>query len=193
MKSPIHSFIKEMVDKEFSKLEKDKLTPWIFMETDHGLNVTSVDGSKVSYSGIAFSGTARQIFWERFSVPFFKDIISRVFYETRELCKSNGIKTASPLDDAAAQLRMKVESSLKKMVDIDRRLRGKGYPDSVKPYNPSKERAQTLDFLKERIEAEKLLFPKKSRLNQFYEEQKFWIWIIGLLVAISAIVVQIIG
>ena len=186
--------MKESLENEFARLDKDKLTPWIFMTTDHGLDVTALDGSKVRYRGIEFSGTARLVFWDRFSVPFLKDIISRGFAETREFCEQHGIAAAPALDETAELLRDGVDRTFKRMVDIDRRLRGKGTPTSVEPYNPSTETAKALSFLDERLEDEKLLVPKqRSRFNKFYEEQKFWIWAIGALIALAGIMAKFIG
>lgn len=184
--------MKERLENEFAKLDKNKLTPWIFMATDHGLDVTTLDGSKVKYQGIEFSGTARLVFWDRFSVPFLMDIISRGFAATREFCERHNIATKPALDETAELLKEGIDRTFKRMVDIDRRLRGKGSPNSVEQYNPSTETAKTLAFLDERLAAEKLLIPKqRNSLNKFYEEQKFWIWAIGALIALAGIVAQI--
>jgi len=80
------------------------------------------------------------------------------------------------------------------MSDIDQRLRGKGYPDSVPRYNPGAEVAFSEAFVEERMSAELPLMPKRKKtLNIFYEEQKFWFWFIGIVVAIIGVLIKVFG
>jgi hypothetical protein len=44
MNSPAYSFIKERIELEFQRLEKDKITPWAFFLTDKGLRLTNFFG-----------------------------------------------------------------------------------------------------------------------------------------------------
>ncbi len=72
-----------------------------------------------------------------------------------------------------------------RMADVDRRLRGKGFPDNVEPKSIEREIQAMEQFLDERIRAELAMWKPKSRLEGWYERNKFWVWIIGILLSIA--------
>ena len=77
---------------------------------------------------------------------------------------------------------------------IDQKLRGKGYPDSVPRYSPEREVASSEAFVDQRLTAEAALQPvARKTLNTFYEEQKFWFWFIGIVIAVAGVLLKIFG
>jgi hypothetical protein len=193
-KSPAYSFIRECIELKFQKLEKDKITPWAFLLSGKGLKVTDYFGKEVAYAGVEFEGSPREKFWKAFIQPFLQDIVSKSFSETRSFCRAHGVDLKLPLEETASLLKAAIERVYHRMSDIDQRLRGKGYPDSVTRYNPEAEVAFSEAFVEERMSAELALMPKKKRtLNAFYEEQKFWFWFIGIVVAIIGILIKVFG
>jgi len=71
-RSPAYSFIRERIELEFQKLEKDKVTPWAFLLSGKGLKLTDFFGKEVSYAGVGveFEGSPRTVFWKGFIQPF---------------------------------------------------------------------------------------------------------------------------
>ncbi len=191
--SPAYSFIKEHVENEFTAFNKEKITPWAFFKNESGIEITAFDGSKIRYKGIEFEGSPKLIFWGNFTQPFLKDIISRTFAKTREFCQKYKLNAEKPLKETTLLLTDHVHSMFERMVDIDRRLRGKGHPESVAAHDPGKELGVITSFLNERYQAELSLLPKKNILNKFYEEQKFWVWLIGIALTFIGIIIKIIG
>jgi len=192
--SPAYSFIKERLDREFDQLDKQKITPWAFLRTEYGVKVMGFDGREISFGGLEFDGTPRHIFWEAFAQPFLKDIVSRGFADTRAFCKEHVIDATQPMEETAAELRVGVEQIFTRMAEIDRRLRGKGFPDSVAAYNPAGKIHSIDTFITERLNAEIAIFPKPTnRWNRLYEEQKFWIWLVGVLIAIAGFTLKLLG
>jgi hypothetical protein len=188
------SFIRERIELEFQKLEKDKVTPWAFFLSVKGLSLTDFFGKQVSYSGIGFVGSPRTIFWKGFIQPFLKDIVSRSFSETRNFCLTHRVELNQPLEETAFMLKAGINRVYRRMSDIDQRLRGEGYPDSVPKYDPKEEIALSESFVDERISAELALTPKKRKtLNTLYEEQKFWFWFIGIAIAAAGVLLKIFG
>lgn len=167
--SPGYSFIKERLEREFEQLDKEKIAPWAFLRTEHGLRVVGFDGREIRYRGLEFDGTPRHIFWNAYAQPFLKDIVSRGFADTRVFCKEHGIDASLPMEETAGELKLGVQRIFNRMVDIDRRLRGRGFPNTVLPYNPAQEIGSADAFITERLNAELSIFPKpKNRWNQFY-------------------------
>jgi len=70
-----------------------------------------------------------------------------------------------PLEETASLLKAGIERVYHRMSDIDRRLRGKGYPNSVSKYNPEAEIAFSEAFVDERMSAELALTPTKERTS----------------------------
>ncbi len=193
-RSPAYSFIRERIELEFQKLEKDKLTPWAFFLSGRGLRLTNFFGKEVSYCGIEFEGSPRTVFWKGFIQPFLQDIASRGFSDTRNFCLAHGVELNKPMEETASLLKAGINGVYHRMSDIDQRLRGKGYPNSVPKYDPEAEIALSEAFVEERMSAELALTPRKRKtLNTFYEEQKFWFWFIGITVTIILALIKVFG
>jgi hypothetical protein len=70
------------------------------------------------------------------------------------------------LSEANKMLEMRTEKIFIRMVDVDRRLRGKGYPNSVEAYDSSEELSEVLNFLDERCHAELAIIPRIDKTNE---------------------------
>jgi hypothetical protein len=193
-RSPAYSFIRERVELEFQKLEKEKVTPWIFMPSGKPFRLTNFFGKEINYSGVGFEGSPRTVFWKGFIQPFLQDIVSRSFSETRNFCLTHNVEPKRPMEETAVLLKAGIKEIYRRMSDIDQRLRGKGQPNSVSKYEPETEIALFEAFIEERFSAERALTPKKRKtLNTFYEEQKFWFWFIGIVIAAAGVLLKFLG
>ena len=79
------------------------------------------------------------------------------------------------------------------MADVDRRLRGKGYPESVELRSVENEIHRMNRFLEERILAEIEMWHPKPWHQEWYERNKFWVWLIGAIVSVGGIVAKILN
>jgi hypothetical protein len=194
--SPAYSFTKECIELEFERLEREKITPWAFFRTDKGVRLTDFFGKQVSYigGGLEFEGSPREYFWNGFIQPFLNDIVSRNFSATEDFCRKKGLDWKLPLEETAFLLKAGINKVYARMAAIDQRLRGKGYPDSVPRYSPEREVASSEAFVDQRLTAEAALQPvARKTLNTFYEEQKFWFWFIGIIIAVAGVLLKIFG
>ena len=190
--SPAYSFIKERIELEFQMLEKDKVTPWVFLLTRNGLQVTDFFEKPISYQGVEFEGTTRHVFWNGFIQPFIKDIVSRNFSATRDFCQKHSVDSNVPLEETASLLKARIRHIYRRMVDIDQRLRGQGFPNAVPKYDAKAEIEESEAFIAERLSAEIALVPRKRKnLNTIYEEQKFWFWSVGFAVTVVGLLLKI--
>jgi hypothetical protein len=154
--SPAYSFIKERVELEFERLKRERVVPWAFFLTEKGVRLTDFFGKQVGYTGggLQFDGSPREYFWNGFIQPFLNDIVSRSFSETEEFCRKKGLDWRLPLEETGLFLKAGVNGVYQRMSDIDQRLRGKGYPNSVTKYDPSGKMAVSNAFIEERLSAE---------------------------------------
>ena len=86
------------------------------------------------------------------------------------------------LPEAAALLKSVIHRAFGRMAEIDRRLRGKGFPQSVSLQSTSNEIAEVEAFVERRIAAEVSMVKRRYRINDFYNEHPFLFWFIALLV-----------
>jgi hypothetical protein len=79
------------------------------------------------------------------------------------------------------------------MADVDRRLRGKGYPQNVNLRGIDDKLQAMEQFLDERIRSEIAMWKPKSSPEEWYERNKFWVWAIGILLAIAGLLAKLLS
>ena len=73
------------------------------------------------------------------------------------------------------------------MADVDRRLRGKGFPDKVELRSIEREVRAMNEFLDELVSSELTMWKPKSLVEDWYERNKFWMWVIGIVLSIAGL------
>ncbi len=184
------SFIQERIDTEFEELNK-RVTSWLMFFASNKGEIELHGGKMITPHNIEFSNSIRLFYWQNFIQPFLKESISNTFEITRKFNIEHSVDPKKMIDETYEILKVEIESIFRQMVDIDQKIRGKGYPKLVDRYKPDVEKEQMIAFLEERYSAELAIIPKeKSKLDKFYEEQKFSIWVIGILVSLLGIVIK---
>jgi hypothetical protein len=129
--SPLFPVTRQKVDTLRETLKRDKLTPWIWFNSD-GVKVTDFYGKTIAISGVVFTGTVVLVFWQSI-VPFLKDGIVKTLNETLETCLARGWEPEPYIRETAMLLAGHlIDPIYHHMGDIDRRIRGRGNPKSVK-------------------------------------------------------------
>ncbi len=194
-RSLFYPVVQKRLKDEFQKLINDQVTPWVFMTTSAGLKLKKFDGKQINYGGIEFSGTPEQLFWGGYIEPFLEHISFSVIEEAVEKCKNHKTELQPVLNDVQELLTLGIRNVYAQMADVDRRLRGKGYPEKVPSKNTDAYVKRMEAFVSRRIESELKLWKFKpwfTRIEHFYEGNKGLVWIVGSLISILAIVVSII-
>lgn len=140
--SPIYALIKAEVDREGNAFLKQKIDPWLFFNVK-GVNIEKSDGSQINISGFEFSGSARLVFWDGFVDEELTALALSLFEDARTKAIEHDVPIESSIlacNDCLSGLVLRV---FERMADIDQRLRGKGYPNSVSKENVG-ERASNL-------------------------------------------------
>lgn len=192
MTSPLFPKTSKRIERAFQELEKRQLTPWAFFNTDHGLKVDRHDGTAIITSGIEFSGSIRQMFWNGFIEPFVEQIIEQEIEFCVERSRENNLDLRSTLPEVEKLLIRLVEKTYERMAEIDQRLRGKGYPNRVARENTEKKIAVMVAFVKEHVGAEIKMYQPVSKFELFYKRNSALVWILGTIIVILGLVVRVV-
>jgi len=119
------------ISTQANDLLEHRVNPWIFFDTGKSVTITNFYGKIISYNGVEFSGTPRQVFWDGFISPFLEALIVSDFQWAHQFSKDNNLPqkevfllTHDHLDETIARVYFTMQS-------IDQRLRGHGFPDKV--------------------------------------------------------------
>ena len=182
MATPLYPIIEETVENAWIKLERDQITPWAFLTAGPKFEVTDYYGKTISYQGIHFEGSPRHVFWGRYIEPFLEDLVGKVVNETLRIASEKGQDVRPSLPEVAGLLKSVARRAFARMAEMDRRLCGAGYPQSVPLRDVSNEVSAVEDFIDRRITSELAMLRPRYRVNDFYNEHPFLFWFIALLV-----------
>lgn len=125
------------VDQAFRQLELDKVEPWVFLTTGKMQPIETFYGKTIRYSGGAFEGSPRVVFWGGFIEPFLEAIFNRMFEAASSYSRERQADSREVVQHVKQRLLEGVSRIYRRMQDIDCRLRGKGDPRSVSPMDVS--------------------------------------------------------
>lgn len=185
----------DVIFKEFERLKKEQIEPWFFFNSN-GINIKKFDGKDISISGCVFSSSSSSlVFWSGYVEPYIEDVINRMTEETIRLANDKNVQISAVLDSTKANLSGGIDTVYCKMQEVDRRLRGNGYPESVSKRDASLEIKKMNDFLDRQIKTyEDLAFQiPDGWLKKWYQENPHWVWIIGIIIGsgIFALIISI--
>jgi hypothetical protein len=149
--------LKHSIENECQRLRTKQIIPWhTFNVADVGVKVKRFDGSLISICNDEFSGSSEDIFWNGYIEPFMEDVILKTLDWTSEQCERKKSQLNTHLEEAAELLnKTLVENLYRKMREIDRRLRGKGFPQRV-PLRPvDDEIARMSEFISDHVNSKK--------------------------------------
>ena len=131
-------------------------------------------------------GQPREIYWS-FITPCLQDVVHDVLRQAEDQGRRYSPEVArEALDEAADLLKSFIVKVYDRMGDIDRRMRGKGHPQSVKPHDPS----QAVSALHAHIDEQVSAFKKQiavptplQRLSAKLDEHRILVTIILAIVS----------
>lgn len=154
MTNGAHLAIQQYVDEAASALIRNQVDPWLYME-DQGLHVRRADGTEIAYSGIKFEGSPRQVFWStNYIDPYLIALVDAFVDTTSKKAREIGQDVGIVLHDLQGMLEGAIRKVLERMSDIDRRLRGGGFPQSVSSQSIEARLTYLSGYVAARIKAE---------------------------------------
>lgn len=164
--TPVYYQIHNHLDREYKALDRDKITHWL-MRFKKGLDIDDCRGGRITLGGnIEFEGQPREIYWS-FITPCLQDIVHDVLWQAEDQGRRYPPEVArEALDEATDLLKSFIVKVYDRMVDIDRRMRGKGHPQSVNPHDPSQAVSALHAHIDEQFSAFKKQIAVPTRLQR---------------------------
>jgi hypothetical protein len=190
MTTPLLSVFQKRINDSFEQLDKNQVTPWAFMAAGPPFRIQTHDKRQISYQGILFEGSPRNVFWARYIEPFMEEICINEIDAAVQMAKDRHVDGALLLLEIKDLLLAGIRQTYFRMADIDRRLRGKGYPKSVGLRGTDKEYVAMTYFVDARIRSELRMWKPKSNLQVWYEDNKAVVWAIGAIFTALGLIVK---
>ena len=193
MPTPLYPTFKKRVTDAFEQLIKQQVTCWSFMTTGRPFRIKSFDGREIAYQGIGFEGSPREVFWSRYIEPFLEQLCISEIEAAISMAREKSVDARLLLPELQGLLSAGFKKVYEHMADVDRRLRGKGYPNSVALRSVELEIQRMDKFLDERILAEIEMWRPKPWFEAWHERNKFWVWLTGIVLTIAGILAKILN
>jgi len=139
--------IRQKIEKQREEIKRDKLTPWLWFNS-RGVKVTRFDGGTIDISVVLYEQCQSNVFWD-FIKPFLQDAIVKTLDETLKTCRARGLSPEEPYIRETAMLLdgQLIDPIYRYMADIDHRIRGRGYPKSVRRRDVTEHITEMVKFL----------------------------------------------
>lgn len=187
MTTPLYPMFRKRIDDAIEQLIKKQVTPWCFLNSGRPFRVIAFDGRQIAYEGIMFDGTSQLVFWSRYIEPFLEDLTISEIAAAVAIAQEKRVDAKLLLPEVNELLNAGIRNVFSKMADVDRRLRGKGFPEKVQLRPTGNEILNMTEFVEERIRSELAMWKPKPRLDDWYDKNKFLVWVIGILITIAGL------
>jgi len=194
--SPLYPAMEKFIRDAWDRLDRNHLTRWSFFNVGKDLTVQDFYGRKISMGGgnLAFDGSIRDIYWQ-FAKPFLEDITVRAIDEVARRAEGQ-CDLRQPLLETQGMLVSFTRKTYQRMATIDRRLRGKGYPESVPMRDDSREVAEVEAFIARHVDGRLRLIPEFSRWarwNQRFKDHPLLVWIVATAISLAGVLGKLLG
>ncbi len=146
--------IQKLVQDEGNSLIREQITPWIMGFAKGRLSINNFYQKNISYEGVLFEGSPRDVFWGRYIEPFLEDTNQRLINSISQECAANNLNLTEELHMLQLHLQSMHNRIFNNMADIDQRMRGGGYPERIPKRDVSEEISRMNNYLCEHIEME---------------------------------------
>ncbi len=179
MLSPLFPKFEKRISVATDQILRHQVDPWLLMS--QGLTVKHFDGRPISYGGIRFEGSPRQVFWSGYIEPYLENMVITELSVGTALANERGVDVRELIPEIQGLLKSAIAKVLARMADVDRRLRGGGFPDQVPLRRTQSEFAHLVALIDIYAQAELQMANKSSTLQRWYDQNTAWVWVIGLL------------
>ena len=183
-RSPVFTEVETFIAQEYERLRRTKIDPWSLLTAGPLFRCTDFYGKEISYQGVRFEGSPRDVFWGGFIEPFLRDLVIRAIDHAAGLAASRGVEARTAILEATGLLKSSVSAAYHRMQDIDQCLRAGGYPEQVPP-KPVDGYIDRMNTYVDQI-ASGHLAPQSlpRRVSAFYNAYPFVFWAVGIIVSV---------
>ena len=191
MTTPLAPTFRKLINDSVERLLREQVTPWAFFAAGPPFQVKSFDGRTIAYQGVEFEGSPRLVYWSRYIEPFLEELCISEVGRAVSMAKERDVDARLLLPEVQGFLLAGCRTIYARMAEIDRRLRGKGFPNRVEPRSTEQELRTMERFLDERIRAELEMWTGKSSFEIWYERNKVWVWAIGIFISVVGLLAKV--
>jgi hypothetical protein len=190
MTTPLYPRFEKRIGDAVEQLLRNQVDPWAFFNSGRPVRLTGFSGRKIEYEGVGFEGSPRHVFWSGYIEPFLEDLVLQQLTAAVIEARERRVDARLLLPEVQGLLLGACRKVFRRMADIDQRLLGRGYTERV-PLRPTEnEYMRMKEFIDTHIRSELEMWRQRRRYEEWYEQNKFWIWVIGSAVALAGLAVR---
>lgn len=179
----LYSQSKKRIDEAVERMIREQLEPWRFMYSV-GVHTTSCEGRPINIGpGLRYAGSSEDVFWSGYIEPCLERLCISEIDAAVSKARESGVYRSDFLEELKVLLSEAFQKVYREMVDVDRTLRGQGYPDKVAPRPTEGEIKRMERFLEERFQGQLAVW-KSRRLHWWVQSHQFWIFLITTLLTL---------
>lgn len=195
--SPLRPALERFLRDRFVKLEREQITPWAFLNSGATMSVTDYYGRKIAYRGVGFEGSPSRTFWSNYIEPFLEQIACEAIAYARNLSSEKRVDPRGSILAVHGLLLGHIRGAYDRMAGIDRRLRGRGFPEKV-PLRSTMRELQSMEAVIQRhVAAELQTLPRPpsrwARLNDWVKDRPLAKWLVAPVVALLRLLIRLFG
>lgn len=190
MTTPFYPIFRKRIEDATERIIREQVTPWAFLTAGPPFKVQQFSGRDISYQGIGFEGSPSNVFWGRYIDPFLEALAIMEIDFAVSSAKERGVDVTLLLPEVQGLLIAAVVKVFRQMAEIDRRLRGNGFPEKVSLRSTESEVNRLREFIEERIRSELAMWKPKWRVEEWYERNKFLAWLVGIIVTVAGLAMK---
>lgn len=187
MTTPLYPISRKRIEDATERIIRDQVTPWAFLTAGPPFKVKQFSGREISYQGIEFEGSPRTVYWGRYIDPFLEALAIEEIEFAISSAKERKIDATLLLPEVQGLLIAAVQKIFREMAEIDRLLLGRGGHENVPLRSIEGEVSQLRTFIEERIRCEFAMWKPKSAVEEWYDRNKFWVWLVGIVVTVASL------
>lgn len=193
MTTPLYPTLEKQIADASAAIRIAQVEPWISFE--QGISVKRFDGRVIAYSGIQYVGSPREVFWSNYIEPFLEELAARQLVATTRMALEREVSARLALAECKGLLLAEFQNTYRRMADIDQRLRGAGFPDSVGAASWNRYYQSVEAFVEQHYQAELAMLREPGRLERWYGRNKAAVWLFGLVgtACVGALVKTLLG
>jgi hypothetical protein len=189
MTTSLFPAFKKRVTDAVERVLKRQVFPWSLFNSGHPFRIKTHEGKEIAYEGVGFEGSPRQVFWGRYIEPFLGELCVAEISAAVAMAKERNVDGRLLLQELQTLLSAGFHRVYEHMADIDRRLRGKGFPNSVEQAPVERPLKSMNEFLESHIRAELEMWRPTSPLEGWYGRNRFLVWAIPIAASIVVAIV----
>lgn len=198
--TPIGYRLQQKLDAERRRMANEWFSKWHYIgKTGDPVKIDNFRGGNISLGGVKYAGSAVDVYWDTMNV-YMKHIIAQSFDDLeKEIQAYPADVRRQSVQDALDIVRIFIREILQMASDKDCILRGHGAPapnkrnveDIIGKYaHHAADRAASLTsiYCMEGKSNDSL----HKMANEFYDQHRFYCWIVGIILGIVALIIALI-